>query len=190
MHFLGLAAMPRRIPDYPDIYAGWNFISSVGSLVSVIGVFYFLLVVYYIFKENDIFVNLNSNDNFIFLNSSKYEIFNYNFYQKAFFKKYNFFTIETQLNNTMSVNLIIENTKNLLNTKISSLENNKMKNNLNKLNTLFKTTYMSLLILKLRASNKMHINNMHYLLHTYTRLQVINLIKKSFIINTLLFFKK
>jgi heme/copper-type cytochrome/quinol oxidase subunit 1 len=46
MHFLGLAGMPRRIPDYPDIYWSWNFISSVGSLVSVIGVVVFLNVLY------------------------------------------------------------------------------------------------------------------------------------------------
>lgn len=46
MHFLGLAGMPRRIPDYPDAYSFWNCIASFGSYVSVISVLLFLVIVY------------------------------------------------------------------------------------------------------------------------------------------------
>jgi cytochrome c oxidase subunit 1 len=48
-HFLGLAGMPRRIPDFPDSYAGWNLVSSFGSLVSVIATILFGYVIYDIF---------------------------------------------------------------------------------------------------------------------------------------------
>jgi cytochrome c oxidase subunit 1 len=41
-HFLGLAGMPRRIVDYPDAFAPWNFISSMGSYISGVGVLVFL----------------------------------------------------------------------------------------------------------------------------------------------------
>lgn len=45
-HFLGLQGMPRRISDYPDAFAGWNLISSFGSMVSVVGTFIFTYVLY------------------------------------------------------------------------------------------------------------------------------------------------
>ena len=45
-HFLGLSGMPRRIPDYPDAFAPYNYISSLGSVISVAGVFIFAYLVY------------------------------------------------------------------------------------------------------------------------------------------------
>ncbi len=45
-HFLGLAGMPRRIPDYPDAFWGWNMVSSLGAFISAISAFYFIYVVY------------------------------------------------------------------------------------------------------------------------------------------------
>ena len=46
MHFLGLNGMPRRIPDYPDAFAGWNYVSSIGSMISIISLFLFVYVIY------------------------------------------------------------------------------------------------------------------------------------------------
>jgi cytochrome c oxidase subunit 1 len=50
-HFLGLAGMPRRIPDYPDVYAGWNYVSSIGSYVGGFAALFFLFVVFEAFMK-------------------------------------------------------------------------------------------------------------------------------------------
>nr|YP_010585886.1 cytochrome c oxidase subunit I [Plerogyra sinuosa]UZY20669.1 cytochrome c oxidase subunit I [Plerogyra sinuosa] len=52
-HFLGLAGFPRRYSDFGDAFAGWNLISSLGSVISILGVIWFLYVVFDLFvKEN------------------------------------------------------------------------------------------------------------------------------------------
>jgi cytochrome c oxidase subunit 1 len=49
-HFLGMAGMPRRVPDYPDAFAGWNYVSSVGSLISYGAALFFVFIVFYTLK--------------------------------------------------------------------------------------------------------------------------------------------
>jgi heme/copper-type cytochrome/quinol oxidase subunit 1 len=53
MHFLGLAGMPRRIPDYPDAYAGWNMVSSLGAYVAGLSALLFLIVVWRTFAAGE-----------------------------------------------------------------------------------------------------------------------------------------
>jgi len=42
-HFLGLDGMPRRYPDYPDAFAYWNYISTVGYMITVVSIGVWLL---------------------------------------------------------------------------------------------------------------------------------------------------
>jgi cytochrome c oxidase subunit 1 len=52
-HFLGLAGMPRRIADYPDAFAGWNMVSSIGSFISGLGTLIFFFGVAQAFMRKE-----------------------------------------------------------------------------------------------------------------------------------------
>ena len=53
MHFLGVAGMPRRIPDYPDAFAGWNMVASIGSYLSFAGAIIFVVVLWRTFTAGE-----------------------------------------------------------------------------------------------------------------------------------------
>ena len=52
-HFLGLAGMPRRIPDYPDAYAGWNVVSSIGAYIAAASAVFFMYVIWRTFTAGE-----------------------------------------------------------------------------------------------------------------------------------------
>src|SRR3989338_7359460 len=86
MHFLGLAGMPRRIPDYPDAYETLNNVASLGSFITTIGVILFFYIIYQAFVNIDTVVN-NSD----FFLDKKNCIF---FYKKIIYIKIYFFYLK------------------------------------------------------------------------------------------------
>lgn len=109
MHFLGLAGMPRRVPDYPVAFTDWNLLATFGSAISIVSMLYFIFLVYttlftlatwklYLYNSNFIFIRFErifytqvlSNINYIKAFYLKV-IVNYavKFENSEFFKKYN-----------------------------------------------------------------------------------------------------
>lgn len=74
MHFLGLAGMPRRIGDYPDSYGPWNYVATLGSMISFMTLLLFMYIIY---------DQLSSKKNFKLWN------------KKLYFFKDNIYTINT-----------------------------------------------------------------------------------------------
>jgi len=78
MHFLGIQGMPRRIPDFPDMYENLNFISSVGSFIALSSAFLFIYIVIkaFLFPYAD-FPSLESRSLLLKLYLKKKDFFKY-----------------------------------------------------------------------------------------------------------------
>ena len=46
-HFLGLAGMPRRYIDYPDIFTEWNLVSTYGAYLAGASTLFFLIMAFH-----------------------------------------------------------------------------------------------------------------------------------------------
>ncbi|NLB14768.1 MAG: cytochrome c oxidase subunit I [Gammaproteobacteria bacterium] len=52
-HFLGLAGMPRRIPDYNVAFADWNLISSIGAFGMLVSPFIMIYVFWHSLRKGE-----------------------------------------------------------------------------------------------------------------------------------------
>jgi cytochrome c oxidase subunit 1 len=59
-HFLGLAGIPRRYSDYPDCFYVWNKVSSLGSFMTVMSVFFFVVILWESFTTQRAVLSVNN----------------------------------------------------------------------------------------------------------------------------------
>jgi len=103
LYWVGYNGLPRRYHDYPLLYFGWHTLSSVGHVLTILGVVFMTLgildsflenkthvhdfmhisrtskrVLYYLLKINTFKYRNNLNSNFFFKNNKQIE---YDFYQ-------------------------------------------------------------------------------------------------------------
>ncbi|MEM6942904.1 MAG: cbb3-type cytochrome c oxidase subunit I, partial [Pseudomonadota bacterium] len=58
-HFLGRQGMPRRYIDYPEAFALWNYISSIGAFISFASFLFFLYIIWYTLRHGEKVTNPN-----------------------------------------------------------------------------------------------------------------------------------
>ncbi len=100
MHFLGLAGMPRRISDYPDIYWSWNFIASIGSLLSFVGLLLFIFIIIHMFLGTFKIYNLGLTYLIHTANTNSIIVKKTYIYKNNYFIKTNDLIFKKWMNNT------------------------------------------------------------------------------------------
>jgi heme/copper-type cytochrome/quinol oxidase subunit 1 len=100
MHFLGLAGMPRRISDYPDIYWSWNFIASVGSFLSFVGLLVFIFIIIHMFLGTFKIYNLGLTYMIHTSNTNKIVVRKVYVYNNNYFIRTNDLIFKKWINNT------------------------------------------------------------------------------------------
>lgn len=94
LHFIGLQGMARRIADYPDAYVPYNYISTIGSNISIISTLLYIVILYIVI------INNIYNYNIIYSNNNYSNIYNiYNINNNILIYNYNIYLYNIQLFN-------------------------------------------------------------------------------------------